>query len=295
MFRKYLIIFLILTFVLAGCSRYYEPIGSDNQPPISPFPIKIHEKISLYFPDETMTMLQKESRVVETTKTDLFNIIIEELIKGSQNSTRRSIIPKDTEILSLEVVNRVAYISFSKDLINKNYTEIEEAFVLYSIVNTLTARNDINQVQILIEGEIRDVFNKRYTILNPKSNSSIIVDNSYKSPIDVIFKYYEILLTEEYESIVNLFSTDRKKDVKRGVFRPYYQELEGVMNSYEINDYLVTGYDKKINVAVNLTIYYEQDKIKENQSQYFELIYEKGEYKIHNISRKSEHFEIFNR
>lgn len=293
MFRKYLTILLILTFVLTGCSGYYKPIENSNHPPVSPFSIKVHEKVNLYFADGAMTTLLKESRVVETTKTDLLNIIMEELIKGSQNSTRMSIIPKNTEVLSLEVVNRVAYISFSKDLINKNYTEIEEAFVLYSIVNTLTARNNINQVQILIEGEIRNIFNKRYTILNPKNKSSIIVDNSYESPLGVILKYYEIILTEEYESIINLFSADRKKDIQRGIFRPYYQEIEGVMNSYEINEYIITGYDNKINVAINLTIYYEQDKIQENQSQYFELIYEKDEFKIQNISRKSDYFEIF--
>ncbi len=284
MMSKLFIIFLILISLTAGCNRYDDnSIEGENIKPISPFSAEVYEKINLYFPNEDMTSLKKESRVIKAEKNKLNNIIINELIKGSNNFERRSIIPKDTKLLSLDVVNSIAYVSFSKELILQKYSEIEEAFILYSIVNTLTEREDINKVQILIEGEIKDLLYKRYSISYPQEYSSIIVDKTYQSPIYVILQYYEALASNNYEDILILFGED-KRDIQRRFFIPSYKELQSNVYNYEINNYLFTKYDEEIIVTIHSTIYYNKDKMKEDQTRYFGLSYEKGRYKIDSIS-----------
>ena len=95
---------------------------------------------------------------MKTLKTDNIyknntNITINELLKGTKANNLVSIIPENIKVLSLYVTDNIAYVSFSKDLIDKNYTEKEEALIIYSIVNTLTSLPDIEEVQILIDGK----------------------------------------------------------------------------------------------------------------------------------------------
>lgn len=286
MIHKSLVIFLVIAIVLVGCSNYDdEPLGSSNHPSISPFGVKVDEEVQLYFPNVYMTNLVKESREVNTTKTNLNNTIIEELIKGSKYGARMNLIPVNTKLQSLEVVHKVAYVSFSKDLINENYSEQEEAFLLYSIVNTLTERDEIDKVQILIEGEIKDVLSKRFTIFNPKEYSDIIVDYTYENPVSVIVDYFEALLHKKYESVRNLFSSEQDEEI-RGFYSSYYQELYEEMFAYQINSYHLTGYDEKLRVTVNITLYYDEGKTKVTQTQHFDLGYERGKFRIDNIDEE---------
>ena len=116
--------------------------------------------ITLYFSDENGENLISEVRKVTVPKGEVKEkLVVSELLKGPKELKNLQVIPSGTKILSVETTDEVCYVNFSKEIIEKHpggtYAEI---MTIYSIVNSLTELSNINKVQFLIDGEIREVF-----------------------------------------------------------------------------------------------------------------------------------------
>lgn len=109
--------------------------------------------INVYFSDDQSEFLVPEKRHIADTK-NLAVSAMEELIKGPTESGHYATIPSETSVLGIEINDRVAYVSFSKELIDKHWGGSSgELMTITSIVNTLTEFDDIQKVQILVEGK----------------------------------------------------------------------------------------------------------------------------------------------
>jgi len=132
----------------------------------------------LYFANGMGEGLSAELRTVEFPASGTAaKAIVEELIKGPENDGNISIIPADTKILSVETKNGVCFVNLSKEFVDKYQGGTTgEMLTIYSIVNTLTELDTVSSVQILIEGEKRDVF-VHLAINEPLArNKSLIIE-----------------------------------------------------------------------------------------------------------------------
>lgn len=93
-----------------------------------------------------------EIRLVSRSNEELANVVIQELLKGTDKNKLRNIIPREVKLLSVEVIDDTAYVNFSKEIL-KDYSEKEEAFVIYSIVNSLTSISSIKRFKSLSMGK----------------------------------------------------------------------------------------------------------------------------------------------
>lgn len=112
--------------------------------------------MELYFMEVTETdfKLGKETRAFE--KQPGARELMEELLKGPQDDKLSRIIPEETRILDLRIENGIAYLDLSSEIATANYGSQMEGVLLSSIVWTLTQLEEIEAVQILVEGEIVD-------------------------------------------------------------------------------------------------------------------------------------------
>ncbi len=79
---------------------------------------------------------------------------INKLITGPDDQSLVSVIPKNTELLSLKVTNKIATLNFNKNFISNHWASAEsEQLTIESIVKTLTNLPGIDQVQIFVEGQ----------------------------------------------------------------------------------------------------------------------------------------------
>ncbi|MGI6362026.1 MAG: GerMN domain-containing protein [Bacillota bacterium] len=109
-----------------------------------------HEVI-LYFAQTDGKLLQKESRRI--LKSDgLAKSTIEELLKGPKDTSLKAAVPQGTTILSMDIKEGLCTADFSSHLIFKG-SEQEEKLAVYSLVNTLTQFNSVDQVQIMVNGQ----------------------------------------------------------------------------------------------------------------------------------------------
>ncbi|MEW6183192.1 MAG: GerMN domain-containing protein [Bacillota bacterium] len=158
-----LLALLSLTVSAGGCGKKPEAkpdIGSPRQtiengtPEISAEPKETKERVTLYFGDNQAMYLIPETREVAKGNQTIEEIIVDQLIEGPRNSELTGTIPDSTKLISVQVVDRVAYVNFSKELQTKHWGgSAGETMTIYSVANSLAKIEGIDKVQFLIEGK----------------------------------------------------------------------------------------------------------------------------------------------
>ncbi|MBC7105650.1 MAG: GerMN domain-containing protein, partial [Firmicutes bacterium] len=113
------------------------------------------QRVTLYFGDrEAMYLLPEEREVVVGGDETLEAAIIRELMAGPRNPNAVRVIPEGTRLLSVSVVNGVAYVNFSNEFQLKHWGGTAgERMTIYATVNSLCKLPGITRVQFLLEGQ----------------------------------------------------------------------------------------------------------------------------------------------
>lgn len=121
--------------------------------------------LTLFFADETgERLLEEEREVVHSMNTSMEKLIVEELLKGPQESGRYRTLPADVKLLNVSVNENVCYINFDSAFLNSTL-EVKEYIPIYSIVNSLCEISNVNKVQIMVNGS-SDVMFREVISLN---------------------------------------------------------------------------------------------------------------------------------
>ena len=110
--------------------------------------------IRLYFASTDGTQLAYEDVQVHYYKTSpLPKIVVESLISGPISKNLNSTMSSDVKLLNVEVLDGVCYVDFNQRFLDR-VNEQSFALNVYSVVNSLTELEDIDKVQIKIDGDI---------------------------------------------------------------------------------------------------------------------------------------------
>ncbi len=143
-----LLVILMVMIIFTGCSK----IGShDNttQPDET-----ITEKVKLYYSDSGNEQFTIEEREILFPKDqDKYSIVLQELIKGPNDSDFRSNIASNTKVYGTMKQSNDLIVNLSKEFCSFGGS-IAEIIAVGSVVNTLTSFDqNINRVKILVEGK----------------------------------------------------------------------------------------------------------------------------------------------
>lgn len=274
--KNHIIIFVILLIFLNGCTSYTNiSKKSKNSPIITPYSSKSNMDFTLYYPDKSESrLIPKKVNIKHITK-NVEEELIEKLITGIEDEDVTTILPKKTKVLSTEIADETLYLNLSKDIKNIDITPKNEALLLYSIVNTMTQLDNINNVQILLEGEREEIFVKYYRIGDPIIYSNIIVDYEYINPLDTIKVYYDSIKEDDYLKLVRLFKNKNKKDIM-AIEMEYSKEK---FKEYEILDYTLNNHGNSVLVNTSTEILGLDDNILE-KSNVFSLVFDESQKKF---------------
>ncbi|SCG83703.1 hypothetical protein DW1_2138 [Proteiniborus sp. DW1] len=251
---------LILFTILVGCQNYTVVHENDvNYPTINPMPEGYQVSICLFFPQKEADILVEEVREVNLENKKLEVVVIEELLKGSRNGLR-NVIPSGTKLLSIHLQGSVAYVNFNKAFIDEKIDESEEVLLIYSIVNSLTAIEDIEKVQILIEGEKREKYNK-HKLNEPIDFSNILLEFQYSSPEHIVKEYYGALLARDFRKMFGMESANNVNETRYNIFATYYESKELGLIHYEIDNLEIIKYDNETIIIYGLNLYYTDGRI----------------------------------
>ena len=133
MFKKFLIGILLLCINLVGCLEI-KAVNSNNVEES----YKSEKLIELYVPDDNIDI------------SELKNVIT------ALKDTEKCCIPKETEVNSIKIENKIAYVDLSKDFDDSQTGSSAAVKVkIYSIVNTLCLNEcfNVDGVKFLIDGK----------------------------------------------------------------------------------------------------------------------------------------------
>lgn len=153
---------------------------------------------------------------VEKKAKDLLNI----LIKDSSGESKvpngfKSIIPSNTEIKSLELVNDIIKVNFSKELLDVN-EEYEEK-VIEAIVYTLTSIDGVNKVIIYVDGDVLSKLPKTKINLPSTLDKSYGINKEYNissfKNVNSVTVYYVSKFNDDtyYVPVTKYMNDDREK------------------------------------------------------------------------------------
>jgi len=128
------------------------------------------ERITIYFLERDELMLVPEERLVRINpERPIENYYIEALIEGPREAWLSPTIPPETRLWAdVHTIEGTAYVNLSSDFITRSPAVAEVLRLqILSVVNSLTALNDIDRVQFLIESEKVDSLRGIWDLSNP--------------------------------------------------------------------------------------------------------------------------------
>lgn len=117
--------------------------------------INAYEKVTLqlYFANKEGTALIPVSRTIEyNTNVSLEKLVMEQLLKGPENSEGNPTINPATKVINVTVNDGICYVNLDQAFLTQVYS-VNSEVTIYSIVNSLVELDHVNKVQILVNGE----------------------------------------------------------------------------------------------------------------------------------------------
>lgn len=167
------LVVLVFIFFKTGVREKIRPSPLVPTPESMELPAMPGAKIEvvLFFLSEKDTYLHSEKREIDAGVSVVrqAKLAVEELLKGSQLGYI-SPFPPQTKLIELHVTRGgVAYVDFSKDIVEKHLSgSSAEISTIYSVVNSLAYNFDsIKRVFILIEGREKETLGGHISLSKP--------------------------------------------------------------------------------------------------------------------------------
>ena len=111
-------------------------------------------ELHLFFADEEgKSLVEKAETVTYNSNIPLDRLVVDNVISGPKSTDAYATVNPATQVNSVMTQDGVCYVNLDSTFLNK-ITNVTDEVMIYSIVNSLTALDNINKVQILIDGEM---------------------------------------------------------------------------------------------------------------------------------------------
>ncbi|WP_054871172.1 GerMN domain-containing protein [Caloranaerobacter sp. TR13] len=162
------ILVILIIFNLSACSQPEKNID-DNTKDVKE--IKEEKDITLYFADDKLMNLVAEKIKVQIDQEPLEEVILNNLKQGPKNEKLRRTIAPHIQILGVDVVDSIAQVNISSSGLRGGSTE--EAFLIASIVKSLTELDYIDKVQFLVDGKKVETLMGHIYVKEPFTRESV--------------------------------------------------------------------------------------------------------------------------
>lgn len=151
-----LLIVMFVTFIISIIANAEPPVVIEQVATINKT-----NSIDVYFPRLPDFKFVSEKIEVEDNinHEEKIELIINRLIKGSDKANLIDVIPIGTQLNKIYVENNIAYVDFSQEFVdNHPGGSLGEYNTVYSIVNSITEIDGIDQVVFLIDGKRQSAY-----------------------------------------------------------------------------------------------------------------------------------------
>jgi spore germination protein GerM len=170
--------------ITVGCTNLgtnQKPAEKDQVVQVNPNPSQEKFTAKVYFSDQDAMFLVPEEQKIAKDNRSQAELLVDRLIAGPTEKDHGPVIPEGTKLLSLEIVDGIAYVNFSREAKTNHWGgSAGENMTIYSVVNTLTQLPEVDRVQFLIEGEKEEsIWGHSYT-MEPFEFNKELLDPSHR-------------------------------------------------------------------------------------------------------------------
>jgi len=110
-------------------------------------------EIEIYFSNNNASYLKAEKRPIDE-EVDIYFQIFEELKAGPKNENLQDTIPEGSQLIDYQLENKSLTLNFNLALKNNHWGgSTGEQLTIFSIVNSYTTLDEVDNVKILLEGK----------------------------------------------------------------------------------------------------------------------------------------------
>lgn len=117
------------------------------------------QTVTIYFTNVTGEYLEPIQIPINVgTNVSAEQLVIEELLSGTDERGYYNTMPKGTKLLSVSTKDGICYVDFSEEFETPN-NNVKDQTVIYSVVNSLCELSTVSRVAFTINGEQRELYN----------------------------------------------------------------------------------------------------------------------------------------
>lgn len=189
---------------------------------------KIEYEAEIYYADAgKKTLAPEKVKIQVNTIDELYEAVLNKMLENPTKQSHMRIIPKGTKLLGTELKASVLTINFSKEIYVEN--ESESILIRTAILRTMTAINEINAIELLVEGEkMTNTYGENIGILN---KDDIVYETELETEEKKYIKLYfsdlkaEHLIAEAREITVSQKETMEMRIIKELIKGPVNPNL----------------------------------------------------------------------
>ncbi len=279
----YLSVTIMILALMVQCVSLQISENSIGEPPvnIAPIPEKTVETVTLYFKSAMGDYLVREARMIERTFESREEAILRELINGPSRTDLQATVPPQTKVFSVLSVDGATYVNFSREFVTPILIgDRTEALTVYSIVNSLTEIKAVRRVQILVEGERLNIFQKHLSLREPYVRNDSIIREALPTPIGVVKQYLEFIAEEEYRRAFEQIYRPGDYNLDFSIFYRYMNVNKADISSYNIITYSIFMEPGEARLSVDFDETLDDGTVARFRNVEFILRNDFGEWKI---------------
>jgi hypothetical protein len=244
-----IVLMMLLIFYTVGRVSTVVYINKSEGIPPSPSTFKIQTPIFYVNREE---MLEAEEKTITINSNQLVDAVLTELKAGPTEENLFRVLDEGVQILSSEIVNQKLYLNLSNELVNstfwqRGYHEV----ILYSIVNSLTQFDNIERVQIKVEGkDINAYLDEDQTIADLSYNDTLIYREP-ATPRDVVETFLNYIMIERYDLAFTMTTASESDEFTKSDFEAELSKYRNQKQSYDSNQPFTKRNGNELSVVIN--------------------------------------------
>ena len=168
--KKIISVLICFVFLLTGCSHKTEKLNT-----------------KLYFLNSEKTGVEYEEReIFYTSQDDIIKLILDEFLKGPEETDLRTIAPANLTVNEVIVNNNLVVVDFSENFVLED--NADNLLLRTCVVNTLTSVNGIDNVLILVNGD--NLIDVNGDVVGIIKKSDIVSEQELTQETDALLTLY---------------------------------------------------------------------------------------------------------
>ncbi len=280
-FTYRIVLILLLTTIIATVgliiNTQFRVLNQEEY--VSPEKGKVKLDAGLYYVYDGA--LRRQSQSILVTDLNFGKAIVETLRANTEETALHSIFDYKIEINSVNQVNDICYINFEQTpALLELWKEDDLALYIWSLVNSLTETNQINSVQILINGKQYNRWINDFNLSNPLPRMETYIYSKEKTAADTVVDFIDYIKNMRFDLAYSLISNESMTQYDYSSFVRYANAYIDQYRGYEVTPSYTKVYPNHDEVIVKLTRWIEADGYAQQMLRKWHVKQEDGAFRI---------------